>query len=130
MVAVGEFRLRRVRPFRSEVKRVVCSRVPPVGGPLQLKPNPTYENVRKIKLKKKEKKNKQTKNHLKKKREIKMKIKMEQKKILIIIRKRACCSLCLASAFACLVIKPMSFCVQFDSVCALYSPICHEIKLF
>jgi len=55
---------------------------------------------------------------------------MEQKKILIIIRKRACCSLCLASAFACLVIKPMSFCVQFDSVCALYSPICHEIKLF
>jgi len=27
-----------------------------VGGPLQLKPNPTYENVRKIKLKKKKKK--------------------------------------------------------------------------
>jgi len=37
-----------------------------VGGPLQLKPNPTYENVRKIKLKKKKKK-KKTKNHFKKK---------------------------------------------------------------
>ena len=68
MVAVGEFRLRRVRPFRSEVKRVVCSRVPPVGGPLQLKPNPTYENVRKIKLKKKRKKKQTNKKSFKEKK--------------------------------------------------------------
>jgi len=39
-----------------------------VGGPLQLKPNPTYENVRKIKLKKKRKKKQTNKKSFKKKK--------------------------------------------------------------